>query len=75
VALQNIQARSRMVYGYLLSQLLMWATGREGSLLVLGAANVDEALRGYMTKYDCRHALTLTRCPSRLSSPRELTRI
>jgi NAD+ synthase (glutamine-hydrolysing) len=57
VALQNIQARSRMVYGYLLSQLLMWATGREGSLLVLGAANVDEALRGYMTKYDCRHVL------------------
>jgi len=54
VALQNIQARSRMVYGYLLSQLLPWTTGQEGSLLVLGSANVDEALRGYLTKYDCR---------------------
>ena len=25
-------------------------------LLVLGSANVDEALRGYMTKYDCSSA-------------------
>ena len=28
----------------------------EGGLLVLGSANVDEALRGYMTKYDCSSA-------------------
>jgi len=27
-----------------------------GSLLVLGSANVDEALRGYLTKYDCSSA-------------------
>ncbi len=27
-----------------------------GSLLVLGSANVDESLRGYMTKYDCSSA-------------------
>lgn len=27
-----------------------------GFILVLGAANVDEALRGYMTKYDCSSA-------------------
>ena len=27
--------------------------GRSGFLLVLGTANVDEGLRGYMTKYDC----------------------
>jgi len=27
-----------------------------GSLLVLGSANVDEALRGYYTKYDCSAA-------------------
>jgi NAD+ synthase (glutamine-hydrolysing) len=42
VALQNIQARLRMVYGYLLAQLLPWTHGREGFLLVLGSANVDE---------------------------------
>ena len=30
--------------------------GRPGGLLVLGSANVDEALRGYMTKYDCSSA-------------------
>jgi NAD+ synthase (glutamine-hydrolysing) len=57
VALQNIQARLRMVLAYLLAQLLPWvngeaASGRRGSLLVLGTGNVDEALRGYMTKYD-----------------------
>mmetsp|Transcript_29678 Transcript_29678/g.79689 ORF Transcript_29678/g.79689 Transcript_29678/m.79689 type:complete len:751 (+) Transcript_29678:42-2294(+) len=56
VALQNIQARLRMVYGYLLAQLVPWCRGREGFLLVLGSANVDEALRGYMTKYDCSAA-------------------
>ena len=27
-----------------------------GFLLVLGSANVDESLRGYMTKYDCSSA-------------------
>jgi len=56
VALQNIQARSRMVLSYLLAQLLPWTRGRSGFLLVLGSANVDEALRGYMTKYDCSSA-------------------
>jgi NAD+ synthase (glutamine-hydrolysing) len=30
--------------------------GQKGFLLVLGAGNVDEALRGYMTKYDCSSA-------------------
>ena len=28
----------------------------QGYLLVLGSANVDESLRGYMTKYDCSSA-------------------
>jgi NAD+ synthase (glutamine-hydrolysing) len=56
VALQNIQARLRMVLAYLLAQLLPWVRGRGGGLLVLGTANVDEALRGYMTKYDCSSA-------------------
>ncbi|KAI9223358.1 hypothetical protein BC828DRAFT_403232 [Blastocladiella britannica] len=56
LALQNIQARSRMVVSYLLAQLLCWVRGREGGLLVLGSANVDESLRGYLTKYDCSSA-------------------
>ncbi len=56
LALQNIQARLRMVLAYLLAQLLPWVRGRNGGLLVLGTSNVDEALRGYMTKYDCSSA-------------------
>jgi len=51
-ALQNVQARVRMVYSYMLARLLPWVRGRQGALLVLGTANVDESLRGYMTKYD-----------------------
>ena len=42
LALQNIQARTRMVFSYLLAQLLPWVRGVTGSLLVLGSANVDE---------------------------------
>ncbi len=56
LALQNIQARLRMVLAYMLAQLLPWVYGRRGSLLVLGTGNVDEALRGYLTKYDCSSA-------------------
>jgi NAD+ synthase (glutamine-hydrolysing) len=56
LALQNIQARLRMVVAFLLAQLMPWVRGRPGFLLVLGAANVDEALRGYLTKYDCSAA-------------------
>jgi len=61
IALQNIQARSRMVMAYFMAQLMCWATDQGeapgwGSLLVLGSANVDEALRGYYTKYDCSAA-------------------
>jgi len=56
LALQNIQARIRMVLTYLLAQLTPWVRGRSGFLLVLGSANVDEGLRGYMTKYDCSSA-------------------
>ena len=62
LALQNIQARLRMVTAYLFAQLLPWtrlAAGQnvgKGFLLVLGSANVDEGLRGYMTKYDCSSA-------------------
>ncbi|XP_071517820.1 glutamine-dependent NAD(+) synthetase-like [Panulirus ornatus] len=56
LALQNVQARLRMVLAYLFAQLMLWVRGRQGGLLVLGSANVDEALRGYMTKYDCSSA-------------------
>lgn len=56
LALQNIQARMRMVLAYLFAQLMLWVRNRPGGLLVLGSANVDESLRGYMTKYDCSSA-------------------
>lgn len=55
-ALQNIQARIRMVIAFLLAQLMPWVCGKSGFLLVLGSGNVDEALRGYLTKYDCSSA-------------------
>lgn len=56
LALQNIQARLRMVLAYMFAQLLPWVRGKTGGLLVLGSANVDESLRGYLTKYDCSSA-------------------
>ncbi|KAG1670796.1 putative glutamine-dependent NAD(+) synthetase [Nymphon striatum] len=56
IALQNVQARVRMVISYLFAQLTLWVRGRPGGLLVLGSANVDESLRGYFTKYDCSSA-------------------
>ena len=56
IALQNVQARNRMVLSYLFAQLLPWSRGQDGTLLVLASANVDECLRGYMTKYDCSSA-------------------
>ena len=43
----------------LFAQLLPWVRSRgkrSGALLVLGSSNVDEALRGYLTKYDCSAA-------------------
>lgn len=45
-----MQARSRMVTAYALAQLTPWSAGNSSSLLVLGSANVDEALRGQI---DC----------------------
>jgi NAD+ synthase (glutamine-hydrolysing) len=42
LALQNIQARLRMVIAYMFAQLLPWVRGKSGGLLVLGSANVDE---------------------------------
>ena len=37
-----LQARLRMVLSYLFAQLVCWARGASGGLLVLGSANVDE---------------------------------
>ncbi|KAG8623931.1 hypothetical protein KVT40_008907 [Elsinoe batatas] len=56
LALQNFQSRTRMVLSYGLGQLLPTVRGGSGGLLILGSANVDEALRGYLTKYDCSSA-------------------
>lgn len=58
IALQNVQARLRMVLAYLYASLLPTVRQRPGggSLLVLGSSNVDECLRGYLTKYDCSSA-------------------
>ncbi|KAL6588188.1 hypothetical protein OROMI_001166 [Orobanche minor] len=54
--LQNIQARIRMVLAFMLASLLPWVHSKPGFYLVLGSSNVDEGLRGYLTKYDCSSA-------------------
>lgn len=56
LGLQNIQARVRMVLAFMLASLLPWVHNKPGFYLVLGSSNVDEALRGYLTKYDCSSA-------------------
>ncbi len=56
LALQNIQSRSRMCISYLVAGLANWTRNKTGFLLVLGSANLDEGIMGYMTKYDCSSA-------------------
>ncbi|KAJ5461486.1 Glutamine-dependent NAD(+) synthetase [Penicillium daleae] len=58
LALQNVQARMRMVFSYLFASLLPTVRQRPGGggLLVLASSNVDECLRGYLTKYDASSA-------------------
>ncbi|XP_057968427.1 glutamine-dependent NAD(+) synthetase isoform X2 [Malania oleifera] len=56
LGLQNIQARIRMVLAFMLASLLPWVHNKSGFYLVLGSSNVDEGLRGYLTKYDCSSA-------------------
>ncbi|XP_077243827.1 glutamine-dependent NAD(+) synthetase-like [Tasmannia lanceolata] len=56
LGLQNIQARVRMVLAFMLASLMPWVQNKSGFFLVLGSSNVDEALRGYLTKYDCSSA-------------------
>lgn len=54
LALQNIQARVRLVLAYLMAQLIpVQNKTPEKWLLVFSTGNVDEALLGYFTKYDC----------------------
>jgi NAD+ synthase (glutamine-hydrolysing) len=56
-AIENLQARLRMILAYSLAQLLPAARKRRNSfLLVLASANVQEAAVGYLTKYDCSSA-------------------
>ena len=58
IALQNIQSRPRQVITYYYAQTIPMVRQRKGGggLLVLGSSNVDECLRGYLTKYDCSSA-------------------
>lgn len=42
LALQNVQARLRMVLAYLFAQLILWVRERPGGLLVLATGNIDE---------------------------------
>ncbi|GAB4834612.1 hypothetical protein Ancab_032875 [Ancistrocladus abbreviatus] len=56
LGLQNIQARIRMVLAFMLASLMPWVHNKSGFYLVLGSSNVDEGLRGYLTKYDCSSA-------------------
>ncbi|TPP64157.1 Glutamine-dependent NAD(+) synthetase [Fasciola gigantica] len=56
LALQNVQARSRMVLSYLMAQLIPQQHQLSSGLLMLSSGNLDECLRGYLTKYDCSSA-------------------
>lgn len=53
IALQNVQARARMVLTYLFAQLAPVKYNKPGFLLVMGTGNVNETILGYFTKYDC----------------------
>lgn len=68
LALQNIQARSRMVLAYMFAQLLLWTRGRYGALLVLGSANVDETYDQHVP-----HVMAPPDCP--LQTPRLLYKV
>ncbi|XAR70145.1 NAD(+) synthase (glutamine-hydrolyzing) [Bertholletia excelsa] len=50
LGLQNIQARIRMVLALMLASLMPWVHSKPGFYLVPGSSNVDEGLRGYLTK-------------------------
>ncbi|GFZ01501.1 carbon-nitrogen hydrolase family protein [Actinidia rufa] len=52
LGLQNSQARIRMVLAFMLASLVPWVHNKPGIYLVLGSSNVDEGLRGDLTKLD-----------------------
>ena len=52
LALQNVQARTRLVTSYLISQSLQAKGVNNKFLLVVGTGNCSEVNRGYFTKYD-----------------------
>ena len=52
LALQNLQARSRLVTSYLVAQTLNAKGLTQKFLLVVGTGNCSEINRGYFTKYD-----------------------
>ncbi|RAR01056.1 glutamine-dependent nad(+) synthetase [Stemphylium lycopersici] len=58
LALQNLQARLRATTAYYLARMLPTIRKRpgEGGLLVLSSVNVEESLRGNLTKHDCSSA-------------------
>lgn len=45
-----------MILAYLMGGLIPGQISKNGFLLVVGSANLDEGLRGYFTKYDCSSA-------------------
>jgi NH3-dependent NAD+ synthetase len=53
LGLQNIQARIRMVLPFFMASLMPWSHNKSGFYLVLGSTNVDEGLRGNLTKVGC----------------------
>ena len=52
LALQNTQARTRLVLSYLFAQLLVVKYDLKSFLLVCATGNLSEVMRGYYTKYD-----------------------
>ena len=51
-----------MVIAYLFAQLLPWVRGRNGGLLVLGSANVDERYEGPLQPFvDVHHTFQSSR--------------
>lgn len=65
LGLQNIQARVRMVLAFMLASLMPWVHNKSGFFLVLGSSNVDEGLRGYLTKVNVKYVVlsTIIICP------------
>ncbi len=52
IALQNVQARSRLILSYFVAQVLPAMAKRSGFFFVVATGNGDECIRGYFTKYD-----------------------